>query len=71
MLERSWDSVRATLEKFDLPPYLEKAVRWAERHPRAIAAGALALAMAVLLAQAPGETPTEHDAYNGETPLFV
>jgi hypothetical protein len=67
----TWDTVQTTLEAFEAPEWLEKAVAWLERHPRAVLAGAMVVAMAVLLAQTPGEGSVEHDAYNGETPLFV
>ena len=67
----NWDTIRTTLDAFEAPPYLEKAVLWLERHPRAVLAGALVVAMAVVLAQTPAEQTVEYDAYNGETPLFV
>lgn len=66
----AWDKIRSALKDIDLPPSLEKAARWVERHPRAALAGALVLVMAAMLAQTPAEA-IEHDAYNGETPLFV
>jgi hypothetical protein len=70
MKPQTWKTIRTTVEDTGLPSYLEKMVQWVERHPRAIAAGALVLVMAVALSQTP-ETPAEQDAYNGETPLFV
>jgi hypothetical protein len=70
-LLQTWDTMRTTLEEFFLPPSMEKALRWVERHPQAVVAGAMVLVMAVLLAQTPAEHTVEHDAYNGETPLFV
>ncbi|MFQ5662370.1 MAG: hypothetical protein ACE5HL_00865 [Terriglobia bacterium] len=65
---KSWKPLAATLERFDLPRRLEKALRWVEGHPRAVVAGTLILVTAVMLAQTPTVEP---DAYNGETPLFV
>lgn len=70
-LLQTWDTMRTTLEEFILPPSIEKAVRWVERHPQAVVAGAMVIVMAVLLAQTPGEHTVEHDAYNDEIPLFV
>jgi hypothetical protein len=46
-------------------------VRWVERHPKAVVATVVIVALGVLLAQTPGETPAEAEPYNGETPLFV
>lgn len=66
-----WDTVRTTLEEFGLPPIVERAAHWVERHPKTVLAGALVLVMAVLLAQSPGEPAADPDPYNGETPLFV
>lgn len=70
-LQKTWDTIQTKLEEFDLPPYLEKAVRWVERHPRTVIAGALVVLMAVALTQSPGEQPVEHDAYADQTPLFI
>jgi hypothetical protein len=70
-LLRTWDTIRTTVEEFNLPPYLERTVQWLERHPRAVVAGALVVVMAALLTQIPSESALEQDAYNGETPLFV
>ncbi len=70
-LLESWDTEETTVPEFNLPPLLEKTLRWVERHPRAVVAGALVLVMAALLSQVPSETKPEPDAYNGETPLFV
>ncbi|MFQ5694770.1 MAG: hypothetical protein ACE5HB_02160 [Terriglobia bacterium] len=69
-LEAAWARIRTSVEGFPLPASLEKATRWVERHPRTVISGALVVALALLLAQSPAE-PVEHDAYNGETPLFV
>ena len=66
----TWDTVRDTLEYFDAPPYLQKAVRWVERHPRTVLVGALVVVMTVMLARTPAE-PVEHDSYSEETPLFI
>lgn len=70
-LLETWDTIQTTLEEFPLPPLLVKAVRWVERHPRTVLATSLIVVLALLLAQTPGEKPTEPDPYNGETPLFV
>lgn len=70
LLEK-WDSVQSTIQAFNLPPSVEKALRWVERHPQAVVAAAAVLVMAVLLAQAPADTAADHDAYSDETPLFV
>lgn len=66
----TWDTVRDTLEYVDVPPYLQKAVRWVERHPRTFLVGALVVVMAVMLARTPAE-PVEQDSYSDETPLFI
>ncbi len=71
MKRSTWDTIQAKLEEFDLPPYLENTLRWVERHPRTVMAGALVLLMAAALTQVPGEPPVEKDAYNDEVPLFV
>ncbi|MFQ5777803.1 MAG: hypothetical protein ACE5IP_07325 [Terriglobia bacterium] len=68
---KSWKTLRGTLEGVGLPPAMETALRWVERHPRTVVTGALVVAMAVLLAQSPQKPLAELDAYNGETPLFV
>lgn len=70
-LRKTWDTIQTKLEEFDLPPYLEKAARWVERHPRTVLAGAVVVLMAVALSQTPTEKPVEYDAYSDETPLFV
>ncbi len=66
-----WDTLRTPLKEFDLPPFVERAARWVERHPKTVLAGALILTLTVLLAQTPAEQSTEADPYSGETPLFV
>jgi len=70
LLEK-WDTVQSTLQAFNLPPSVEKALRWVERHPQAVVAAAAVLVMAVVLAQAPPDTAAEQDAYSDEIPLFV
>lgn len=67
----SRDILDDTLDFFDLPPYLEKAVRWVQRHPRTVLTGALVLVMAVMLVRTPTEPPAEPDAYSDGTPLFI
>ncbi|MDA2913492.1 hypothetical protein MYX77_05970 [Acidobacteriia bacterium AH_259_A11_L15] len=73
MRQRALETLRSTLEYFELPPYLENALRWVERHPRTVLAGtgALVVLLTVALSQTPAESPAEQDAYNGEVPLFV
>ncbi len=66
-----WDTVHTSLREFGLPPMVERVARWVERHPKTVLAGALVLAMAVLLTQSPSDAATDPDPYNGETPLFV
>jgi hypothetical protein len=66
-----WDTIHTSLREFGLPPMVERAARWVEKHPKTVLAGALVLVVAVLLTQSPGETAADPDAYNGETPLFV
>jgi hypothetical protein len=66
-----WDTIHTSLREFGLPPIVERAARWVERHPKTVLAGALVLAMAVLLTQSPGDAAGDPDPYNGETPLFV
>lgn len=70
-LLETWDTIQTSLEEFALPPSVERAVNWVERHPRAVVAGAMVVVLAVLLAQTPAEHSVEHDAYGDETPLFV
>lgn len=70
-LTKTWDTLRTTLEEFDLPPYLVKSLRWMERHPRTVLAGAVLIMMAVALTQTPSEQPVAHEPYGDETPLFV
>ena len=69
-LLQSWDSIRTNLSEYRLPPHLERLLRWVERHPQAVLAGALIVLTAVALTQTPSES-TEADPYSGETPLFV
>jgi len=71
MLLKSLDAIRNTLDAFDLPPYLEKVVRWVERHPKTVLAGAVVVLMAVALTQTPHEQPVESDAYSDTSPLFI
>lgn len=74
MLLETWDTIQTKLEEFDLldlPPYVAKVVRWVERHPKTVLAGALVVLMAVALTQTPGEQPLESDAYADHTPLFI
>lgn len=66
-----WDTIHTSLREFGLPPIVEHAARWVERHPKTVLAGALVLAMAVLLTQSPADAAADPDPYNGETPLFV
>lgn len=70
-MKLGWDTIRTTLQEFGLPPYVERAARWVERHPKTVLAGALIVTLTVLLAQTPAEQSTEADPYSGETPLFV
>ncbi|MBI4466239.1 MAG: hypothetical protein HY656_02270 [Acidobacteria bacterium] len=70
-LEKTWDTIRNSLDLFDLPPYLVKVVRWVERHPRTVLAGAVVVLMAVALTQSPAEQPVESDPYADHTPLFI
>jgi len=65
------DAVETTHREFALSPALERIIRWVERHPRTVLAGALVAVMAVVLAQLPVQRSVEYDAYSGETPLFV
>ena len=69
-MKLTWDSIRTNLNEYQLPPHLERLLRWVERHPQAVLAGALIVLMALALAQTPSES-AEADTYNGETPLFV
>lgn len=71
MLLKTWDTIQTKLEEFELPPYLEKAVHWVERHPKTVLAGALVVLMAVALTQTPSEPPVEADAYADQAPLFI
>ena len=82
MLLKTLDAIQTRLEEFDvmdLPPYVAKAVRWVDRHPKTVAAGApaalmagaLVVLMAVALTQTPSEQPVESDAYSDHTPLFI
>jgi len=74
MLLKTLDAIQTRLEEFDvldLPPYVAKVVRWVERHPKTVAAGALVVLMAVALTQTPSEQPVESDAYSDHTPLFI
>lgn len=70
-LKLDWDTLRTPLKEFGLPPFVERAARWVERHPKAVLAGALIVTLTVLLAQTPAEQSAEADPYSGETPLFV
>lgn len=67
----SLNRIRTALEQLRLHASLDNALRWVERHPQAVVAGALVLAMAALLLQTPSESAAELDSYNDETPLFV
>ena len=74
MLLKTLDAIQTRLEEFDvldLPPYVAKVVRWVERHPKTVVAGALVVLMAVALTQTPSEQPVESDAYSDHTPLFI
>ena len=74
MLLKTLDAIQTRLEEFDvmdLPPYVAKVVRWVERHPKTVVAGALVVLMAVALTQPPSEQPVESDAYSDHTPLFI
>ena len=66
-----WDTIHTSLREFGLPPVVEKAARWVEKHPKTVLTGALVLVVAVLLTQSPGESNADPDAYSDETPLFV
>lgn len=69
-LLKSWDTIRTSWQSFDLPPYLAAAARWVQRHPQAVVATVVIVALGVLLTQTP-EATGEPEPYNGETPLFV
>lgn len=74
MLLKTLDAIQTRLEEFDvldLPPYVARVVRWVERHPKTVVAGALVVLMAVALTQTPSEQPAESDAYSDHTPLFI
>jgi len=74
MLLKTLDAIQTRLEEFDvldLPPYVARVVRWVERHPKTVVAGALVVLMAVALTQTPGEQPVGSDAYSDHTPLFI
>ena len=70
-LKLDWDTLRTPLHEFGLPPFVERAARWVEKHPKTVLAGALIVALTLLLAQTPAEQPADADPYSGETPLFV
>ena len=70
-LKLDWDTLRTPLKEFGLPPIVERAARWVEKHPKTVLAGALIVTLTLLLAQTPAEQSTEADPYSGETPLFV